>query len=258
MPKRSSFRTKWALMGITAVLCVVWLYLYFDSVRQRRRAEQVLSDLIVFPFATADFALVRDITLRHGGGPIRSNLEQVSGTCTPRDCEFEVSILPAETRLLRDQKRFLRALDLTGQYLGFHPWMVTVTFTVRDGSLQHSRTTVEQERIGRSGDYSGRILISYTAHTDRTATPYSHAEYPGSDYAVTRPHVTGGPTDVLQVWTVPKPSGAWKRAFDIHLDCLTAVLRGCVDFRGLAPSAWADYEASRDSAQFGMRGPSQR
>jgi hypothetical protein len=242
MAKRALRRVSCALAAIVVVGCVVWLYLYFDSLYQRRKAERVLSALPLFPFTTADFVEVRDFALRYGGGPIGSNLEQTQDGCTPRNCDFEITMIPADTKLLRDQRQLFPILDSMDQSVGLHPWAVTVTFNVRDGHLLHTRTAVEQGRVAKSGNYTGPVEISYRVDLDRIATPFS-----GSDYALTRPHVTGGPEDVLQACLVPTAAGRWKRAFDIRLDCLTAVLRGCVDFRGLAPSAWADYEAMQAS-----------
>ena len=43
-----------------------WLYLYIDSVYQRRRAESLFADLRSLDFSTAGFAEVRDIMIRNG------------------------------------------------------------------------------------------------------------------------------------------------------------------------------------------------
>ncbi|HYG98637.1 MAG TPA: hypothetical protein VD837_05850 [Terriglobales bacterium] len=88
------------------------------------------------------------------------------------------------------------------------------------------------------------MQIEYEVNTDRTSTRYSDADFPGSDYVVSRPYaITGEPADILRLWAVQKPDTPWKRAFDARLDCFTTVLNGCSDFRQLAPSSWADCEA---------------
>jgi hypothetical protein len=69
------------------------------------------------------------------------------------------------------------------------------------------------------------------------------ARFVDSDFVVVRPHVTGAITEPLHAEAVRTQSGKWKRALDVRLECLTAVLKGCADFRQLAPSAWEHYEA---------------
>jgi hypothetical protein len=238
MPKRILFRATRVLTCIVVVLCFLWLYFYIDSVRQRRKAERLLAELAALP-PMAGFAQVRDFTIRYGGGPTQTNEHPARNRCTPQDCWFQVEMLPATTKLLRQQERLLNVLYLTEDHAGLRPWMVTIWLKVQNGTLQHTEARVLQQRMSRS--------IIYKVDIDRTATVYSQSGNPSSDYVVISPHITGAPGEALIASAVQTPSGKWKRTFDIQLDCLTTVLRGCVDFRQLAPSAWADYEAARKS-----------
>lgn len=258
MGKRILSAAKWIVSCTVAVACFIWLYLYFDSVHQRRKAEHLLSDLTTLSMS-ADFAEVRDFSSRYGGSAVLTNPVPLpltaptspwstpAAVCTTDECEFEIVILPALSRYPRHEERLLPLLSFAENYLGLRPWLVATTLTVENGKLQHSNTRIFQERMSRLGDYSGPILIEYEVQVDRTATVYSESGYPGSDYVVTRPHVKGGPAEKLDAIAVQTMSGKWKRAFDLHLDCLTTIRQGCVDFRQLAPSAWADYEAKRSS-----------
>jgi hypothetical protein len=53
------------LLLVSSVSC--WLFLHFDSVHQRRRAERLFADLRAFPYESADFTQVRDFSVHHGG-----------------------------------------------------------------------------------------------------------------------------------------------------------------------------------------------
>ena len=95
-----------------------WLFLYFDSIYQRRKAESLFAELKSLDFATAGFPEVRDIMIRNGGAGVQRELlprfpgfgdpmvdmhgnvtfERRGPTCTPRDCTFQLSIM---TRLPR-------------------------------------------------------------------------------------------------------------------------------------------------------------
>lgn len=229
--------TKWSLVVGALTALFIWAYLYVESIHQRKKAEHFLSELTAFPFATADFAQVRDFTLRYGGGPSKY-LEPGMHNCSPHECYFEATFLPATTKLLRKQNHYYHALDFAANHLGLRPWIVSTNFYVADGILQHTRTDLETEGISTSTDDGRPALIGYAVQTDSRSTPYS-AE---TDYAITRPHTTGTPTETLAVWALHQTSGPWKHSLDIHLDCFTRVLRGC-EVRELAPSTWADYEA---------------
>jgi hypothetical protein len=237
---------KWLLLCAVAIAGFTWLYLYLDSIHQCHKAEHLLSDLTALS-TSADFAEVRDLSFRYGGSAVPTNHEPVRNVCTPEDCAFEIEIMPAPSRYLREEEWLRPAIGLAENSLGLRPWLVSVTLTVKNGTLRHSSTRIYQERMSRLGDYSGPIVIRYKVEVDRTATVYSESGNPGSDYVVIRPHVTGPPTEVLDAIAVQTSSGKWKRAFDVHLGCLTSISQGCIDFRQLAPTAWADYEAKRSS-----------
>jgi hypothetical protein len=103
-----------------------WLFLYLDSVHQRRRAEAFVADLKSLDFATAGFTDVRDLVIRNGGMSNRPaslsrlpdfpapSMPDLHGnirfynpwpTCTRQDCTFIVLI---NTRLARLRFRYER------------------------------------------------------------------------------------------------------------------------------------------------------
>ena len=100
---------RWAARLVLISIVGSWLFLYIDSVYQRRRAESLFADLRSLDFSTAGFAEVRDIMLRNGWHAEQSELQprfpdqgdpmvdahgNVTFTgrpwpmCTPRRCTF--------------------------------------------------------------------------------------------------------------------------------------------------------------------------
>lgn len=236
-------RTKLALLLLIATLASCWFLLHFDSVRQRRKAERLFADLRAFPYETADFALVREFTVRHDGRAVASDPDSLQPRCTQSNCDFEVAIQPAITKVLASQRWFLRITDGAPMCLGLRPWNVTASLVVRAGVLQRSRIDVAQERTLHSAGYNGPFEVFYHIETDRTGTPYTYAGFAGGEYVATRPHATGPPVDLLAVYALQTADGHWRSAFDVHLDCLTAVLRGCDGVSQLAPAAWSRYQS---------------
>jgi hypothetical protein len=92
--------------------------------------------------------------------------------------------------------------------------------------------------------YNGLLTLEYSIHTERDATPYSRLSAQGGDYVVTRPHVTGPPTEALQSWVLQTSDAVMNRVFDIDVRCFTSVFHGCSGLGALAPSAWQKYEAT--------------
>ena len=105
---RSRFRVtvRWVTRLVLVSIACSWLFLYFDSVHQRRRAESLFADLKSLDFATAGFPEVRDIMIRNGGTAMQRKLlprapdldnpvvddhgnvtfpRRPQTTCTPRD-----------------------------------------------------------------------------------------------------------------------------------------------------------------------------
>jgi hypothetical protein len=263
VPRR--FRT--AARFILAVLFLVsgfWLWLYFDALHQRRKAESLFTDLKSFSFASANFAEVRDFALSHGGSsvqefppslptlglPVRNSLGQVQipgvwtkPRCTSRECVFEVWIRPSLLTVTLSYPSEMRLLSAM-TYAGIRPWGVYALFEIVDGKLKRSRTSVAGLKNGRSGGYEATIPLEYEVISD--ADPV----YGDQSYSVGRPHVTGGPLEILQVRMEQIPGMPAARGFDVNLRCLTALSSGC-SFSELAPSAWNDYqrELSHDGRQ---------
>jgi hypothetical protein len=229
------------LSAFLIVLACSWLALYLDSAHQRARAERFLSDLRNFPFASAGFPEVRDLTIRHGGAALQEFPPHFPLSCTIRDCAFEVWIKHRLVRLpVKPQTAEL--LYSTLPYFGVRPWVVYSRFEVKDGRLLRSVTSVGQLRRGRLETYEGLLPIEYEVWTDRTLT----LEGSSAGYTVGAPSAITGPPVELWIARVPQaPNAPVLRAFDVDLHCFTAVLRGCADFRELVPSAWADHEEIR-------------
>lgn len=246
---RLTSRLRLACLLVIAVVCCLWLFLYVESVHQRRKAERFVSDLTSLPLSNAGFSQVREFAYRHGGTTTQSGPETPQALCRPDVCDFDISMEPVGTKVLRSQEHLLRVLHGLVIHSGISVWNVSATFAVRHGSLEHTNVFI--------GQYRGDDVIVYQVDLDRVRTPFSDGNYPGSDYVVTRPHVTGPPADVLHVWALQRTGSSWGRAFDVHLDCLTKLWQGCSDFRQLAPSAWSDYDLTRKSFQSAQRGASE-
>ena len=233
---------RFSIGAFLIALVVSWLLLYFDSIVQRRRAEQLILDLRSFPFATAGFPEVRDFMVSHGGKAIQRLPQTPPLTCTVHDCTFEVSVQHRLLRLPVDAGRTSELLYTTLVYSGIRPWGVFIRFEVLGGRLERTSTWIGQWKIGRFDGTNVLETIGYSVQTEQTSTPYSRSGDHSSDYVVGRPHVSGPPTEILEALLVQTPTAPMQRALDVNLRCLTSVLHGCRDFQELAPSAWADHE----------------
>ena len=140
-PRRFRSTLRWVARLLLISIAGSWLFLYVDSVYQRRRAASLFADLKSLDFASAGFPEVRDIMLRNGGAAIQQDLpprlpdfgdpmvdmrgnvtfERPMPTCTPPDCTFQLWIM---TRLPR-----IRLLDRRAEffytilpYIGVRSW----------------------------------------------------------------------------------------------------------------------------------------
>ena len=230
---------------LICAICVVvfsYLVLYMDSVHQRRKAERFISELKVFPFATAGFDETRDFALRFGGHAVQSVPQKPPFTCTVRDCAFVLRIKPSAVSVFNGESEPKRLLGLALLRLGIRPWGLTAVFRVHNGKLEESRIDVGQFRQGGTGRYQGPIEISYSVRTARVwPSPFPPPEL-HNNYLLTRPSaITGPPAEILIVHLLQSPDAPTTRAFDLRLDCLSTILCGCRNFSELAPSPWADY-----------------
>jgi hypothetical protein len=234
--RRFRVTVRWVAWLVLASIACSWLFLYFDSVHQRRRAESLFADLKSLDFATAGFPEVRDIMIRNGDRP--------GPTCTPQNCTFQLWIM---TRLPR-----IALIDKTTQffytnlpYIGVRSWVAYARFEVRNGKLVRSYTAVEELRM-QSPDSSGNrhlVPLGYEVETRRDAASFELGCNFSQDYGVYLSHgYPKLPANMLETCVVQCASVSVKRAFDVHLRCLNGLLRSC-RFDELAPSAWADYSA---------------
>ena len=235
---RRRFRaiSRWMARLVLISLVGSWLFLYIDSVYQRRRAESLFADLRSLDFSTAGFAEVRDIMIRDGARP--------GATCNPRNCTFRLQImtrLPRIPLLDRTASFFYTTLP----YIGVRSWVVYAQFDVRNGKLDRSHTGVGEYRM-ESPDYTGyRHLapLGYEVATRRDAASFEYGPCSSQDYQVWVSHgVFKFPQKALATCVVQSATAPMKRAFDVHLSCLNNPFRNC-RFDELAPSAWADYAA---------------
>ena len=162
---RRRFRATLRWVARVVLLSIVgsWLFLYIDSVYQRRCAESLFADLRSLDFSTAGFAEVRDIMVRNGGRP--------GPTCTPQNRIFLLQImtrLPRIPLLDRTASFFYTTLP----YIGVRSWVAYALFEVRNGKLARSQTGVGEYRM-ESPDYTGyRHLapLGYQVDTWREST----------------------------------------------------------------------------------------
>ena len=250
---------------VLAFIACSWLFLYFDSVHQRRRAESLIADLKSLDFATAGFPEIRDLVIRHGGMPLRpaslsrpdfsapsmpdphGNISFYNpwSTCTRQDCTFIVVI---NTRLARLpfplEERTVEFLYSALPYIGVRTWGLGALFEIRNGKLKRSQTVVGEYRIDRlESGYPRRLIpLGYEVETvlSDSACRTGH-----QGVFLYHGHPVKMPSNTLDTCVLQTEGTSTKRAFDMNLRCLNGIFRGC-RFGELAPSAWADYSAKDD------------
>ena len=229
-----------ALSALVILLFCTWVALYLDSVHQRRRAERFISDLKSFPFANARFVEVRDLAGRYGGSGAQELPPRHPPGCTVRHCTFEVRI-EHPLVALPFKGRSVELLYSTLSYLGIRPWFVHSDFEVNDDRLETGSTQLGQVRRSKLGPYEGILPIKYQVWTERQL----NRKMGNGGYSVGPPDgIVGPPQEVWVAWVPMVPNAPMSRVFDLDLRCFSAVLHGCTGYRELAPSAWADHQAS--------------
>jgi hypothetical protein len=252
---------------VLVLIACSWLFLYLDSVHQRRRAEAFVADLKSLDFATAGFTDVRDFMIRNGGMPSRPaslsrlpvlapSMPDLNGnigfynpwpTCTRRDCTFVVSINSRLARLpFPIQERTEEFLYSALPYIGVRSWALGARFVVRNGKLERSEMGVSEFRVDRLElGYPRRLIpLGYEVDTSLRDSVIFGLRCHNQDYRVylDHGHPVKFPGNVLHTCVTQTAGAPIKRAFDIKLRCLNGIFRGC-RFDELAPSAWADYSA---------------
>ena len=249
---------------VLVFIACCWLFLYLDSVHQRRRAESLIADLKSLDFATAGFTDVRDIVIRNGGysSPGPGSLDRpdfptpsvpdrhgnisfykVRPPCTRQDCTFVVFI---NTRLARlpfpIEERTVEILYSALPYIGVRTWVLGATFVVRNGKLERSQTYVGEYRIDRlDSGYPLRLIpLGYEVETVLNDSACRRGQ---QGVFISHGHPVKLPSITLQTCALQTERTSTKRAFDMNLHCLNGIFRGCM-FEDLAPSAWADYSAT--------------
>ena len=254
----------WRLRLASAIgLCTFcWLFLYLDSLYNVHRAEKLLTDLREFPFSTARFTDVREFAISHGGAP---DLEfplvsyptpeipkQESGgdtqvpslnrapACTKSNCSFEVSIQPRVWGILgRRTPTWLLSLFALS---GMRPWALYSRFTINDELLSESRISVVQFRRASLNSSDGpevglvplgyRTLIKSDSEIGQTSDAFE----------VFKPHITGGPANLLYAHLTQPSQSRIHDALNINVACFALVSRSCKGFDELAPSVWTQFQ----------------
>jgi hypothetical protein len=138
--RRFRVTVRWVAWLVLASIACSWLFLYFDSVHQRRRAESLFADLKSLDFATAGFPAVRDIMIRNGYRP--------GPKCNPQNCTFLLQIMTRLPRIpLLDRKA--RFFYTVLPYIGIRSWVADALFEVRNGKLERSETGVGEFKMER-------------------------------------------------------------------------------------------------------------
>jgi hypothetical protein len=252
---RRRFRAtlRWVARLVLISIVGSWLFLYIDSVYQRRRAESLFADFKSFNFASAGFPEVRDIIVRNGGRAT----QRPWPTCSPEGCIFELWIMTGLPRIQRSgAAEFLgdKALFLYDAlpYIGVRSWVVTAIFEVRNGKLQRSETGAWEIRMEQqdSREYKYTVPYGYEVETwHDSADRFSPC--PNEDYSVFIDHgVKNVPKNELHACVLQSAAMPTKRVFDVNLHCLNGLFRSC-RFDELAPSTWADYSAKNGGAGTG-------
>jgi hypothetical protein len=227
---------RWVARLLFIAIAGSWLFLYIDSVYQRRRAESLFADLRSLDFSTAGFTEVRDIMVRNGARP--------GATCNSQNCTFRLQIMTQLPRIpLLGRKAIFFYTTLP--YIGLRSWIVYAQFYVQDGKLYRSGTSVWEYRMERVdyNAYHQLIPLGYGVETQRDAASFEDRRCLGQEYQVSVSHGAFKiPSDGLGTCVVQSAGVSVKRAFDVHLSCLNNPFRNC-RFDELAPSAWADYSA---------------
>ncbi len=234
---RRRFRAalRWLARLILIAIVGSWLFLYIDSVYQRRRAESVFADLRSLDFSTASFAEVRDIMIRNGG--------RAGSKCDPQNCTFRLQIMSRAPHIpLPDRMATLYYVTLP--YIGIRWWDVYAEFEIRDGKLDRSDAGVWEYRLAWDHDAYHQMAFGYGVQTQRDAASFKYGPCGSSqEYQVWVDHGSFHlPEYALDTCVVQSAGTSVKRAFDVQLRCLNGLFRSC-RFDDVAPSAWADYSA---------------
>lgn len=230
-------RTAMHTARVLALLCIAAVVVYivelglvrFKSAKAARLVDSVRT--LKIGVTTSD--QVRQLSERFGGtlyagGPVIRNSLPVPASPT-------YFLIVASPRIsLRD-----RCLSPLGP--GLRWWAVTVNMSVEDGHLSEYFLDVVVQRS------DGVELDSRVSATEELLIGSPEA----SSYFVHEPHVTGPPTEALDVNITPQASPEERdKAFGFDLGCLTS-LRQCGHVCQLSPSAWPDLREHRQSYEDG-------
>jgi hypothetical protein len=176
--RRRSFRAtlRWFAGLILIAIVGSWLFLYIDSVYQRRRAESLFADLKSLDFSTAGFAEVQDIMIRNGA--------RAGSKCDPQNCTFRLQIMSRVPHIpLPDRMAVFYYATLP--HIGLRWWVVYAQFEVRDGKLDRSGAGVWDNRLERvDHDAYRQRALGYGVMTQRDAASFQKGPCSSQEYQV--------------------------------------------------------------------------
>jgi hypothetical protein len=226
------------------IILFCWLGLYFTSLVQRRKAEQLFGDLKTFPLATARFEQVRDFAVAHGGHAAQDP-SRIPPLCTIQNCTFNIATTHSLLRLSMNSWHVEMMLRMLAK-MGIRPWGVFVSFEISNGELVRTEFEIGQIQFD-SGEFGE---VEYQLSASKTCKYLVRCD-PRFTFLVGRPdNQTRGPSDlVLADLLLPASGDSLDRALAVDLRCFTRVRRGCMDAREIAPRAWEAVERGPDEGQ---------
>jgi len=183
---------------------------------KREEAKQLIADMQQIRSGKNSEEELRKLSQKYSGTFYMASGHEEQGRTNGR-CELRVS---GPFIVIRNH-----FLHVPGQ----RPWTVLATLDVKDGTLDGALLTVAVMRS------DGVILQGFTGINSENL--FGNIE---PSYAVLEPHITGPPTEAVDVHLRPGATTEQiRRAFDFNFQCLTG-LRGCHHVCELMPSAWGD------------------
>jgi hypothetical protein len=247
-----------ACVLVFTVFALAWLWLYLDSLHERRQAQHLISNVKSILVSAAEFAEVHDFVTRYGGtsvqrfqplNPSTPGLRveghseipplRTGPTCTAQDCTFEISVRPLLHRLWLAGRFGPVSSGLA--HLGLRPWAVLVALKVKDDRLWEIDTSVALCTRVEFSLTENLLPLGYAVMCDSMANAVAKGRPTHECDVGLMNNVTGLAGRLFTAHLVQPTPPPVQRAFDIHLGCFTEIMHGCDGFSEIAPSAWADY-----------------
>jgi hypothetical protein len=206
----------WFLGGFIFLLSACFIFAFSYAHHRREEFKQLISDMQQIKSGMNSDEELRTLSHKYGGTFYTASGHEESRRT---DGRYE----------LRLSGPFIVSRNHFFHVPGQRPWTVLATFDVNDGKLDEA---LLMAAVMRS---DGVILQGFTGINFKNL--FGHPE---PSYAVLEPHITGPPTEAVDVHLRPGATPEQiRRAFDFNFQCLTG-LRGCQHVCEFMPSAWGD------------------